>query len=253
MGIKMNSNRRTAIIVGVLFILATVSSIIGFLLYDPILNDPDYLIKGFENKNQVMLGVLMELILVCSNIGTSIMLYPFLKKYNESIALGYVCFRLLECVVISVGIISFLSLLTLSQEFVEAAAPNASSFQISGTLLHAIHDWTFLLGPNFLLGVNTMLYSYLLYKSKLVPRLISSWGLIGATLILIAALLVMFGVIRQLSTWGAVLAIPVATYEMILAGWLIVKGFNLSALASVSAKNESDELIATHLNNKEGF
>ncbi|MDF2960776.1 MAG: hypothetical protein K0S39_2511 [Paenibacillus sp.] len=131
MGIKMNSNRRTAIIVGVLFIFATVSAIIGLILYDPILNDSDYLIKGFENKNQVILGALFELILVCSAIGTSIMLFPFLKKYNESIALGYVCFRLLEAVVIGVGIISVLSLLTLSQEFVEAAAPNAASFQTS--------------------------------------------------------------------------------------------------------------------------
>jgi hypothetical protein len=151
----------------------------------------------------VILGALFELILVCSNIGTSIMLFPFLKKHNESIALGYVCFRLLEAVVISVGIISVLSLLTLSQEFVEAAAPNAAYYQTSGTLLKAIHDWTFLLGPNFLLGVNTMLYSYLLYQSKLVPRV----------------------------------PIPVATYEMILAVWLIVKGFNLSISNSPEYRN----------------
>ncbi|MDF2681572.1 MAG: hypothetical protein K0R47_2762, partial [Brevibacillus sp.] len=117
--------------------------------------------------------------------------------------LGYVCFRLLEAVVISVGIISVLSLLTLSQEFVEAAAPNAAYYQTSGTLLKAIHDWTFLLGPNFLLGVNTMLYSYLLYQSKLVPRV----------------------------------PIPVATYEMILAVWLIVKGFNLSISNSPEYRN----------------
>ncbi|NEW09323.1 DUF4386 domain-containing protein [Paenibacillus sp. SYP-B3998] len=235
----MNTHKKTAIIVGVLFILATVSSIIGLILYDPILNDPDYLIKGSEHANKVILGAVFELILVCSAIGTSITLFPLLRKQNESLALGYVCFRFLEAVIITVGIISVLSLLTLSQEFVKAGAPNAASFQTSGTLLKAIHDWTFLLGPNFMLGVNTMLGSYLLYKSKLVPRVISGWGLTGATLILIAALLVMFGVIRQLSTWGAVLAIPVASYEMILAVWLIVKGFNLSALSSKSAKMQT--------------
>jgi hypothetical protein len=122
--------------------------------------------------------------------------------------------------------------LTLSQEFVNAPAPNPESFQTSGALLIAIHDWTFMLGPNFMLGINTMMCCYLLYKSKLVPRFISVIGLAGAALIFIAALLEMFGVILQLSTWGAVLAIPVAAYEMILAVWLIVKGFNSSALTA---------------------
>jgi hypothetical protein len=89
-----------------------------------------------------------------------------------------------------------------------------------------------MLGPNFMLGINTMMCCYLLYKSKLVPRFISVIGLAGAALIFIAALLEMFGVILQLSTWGAVLAIPVAAYEMILAVWLIVKGFNSSALTA---------------------
>jgi hypothetical protein len=239
--LKMIANRKTAIIVGVLFILAAVTSIIGLLLYDPILNGPDYLTTGFEHKNQVVLGALFELMLVCSAIGTSIMLYPLLRKQNESLALGYVCFRFLEAIIITVGIVSVLSLLTLSQQFVETAAPDAASFQTSGTLLKAVHDWTFMLGPNFMLGINTMMCSYLLYKSKLVPRFISSMGLTGATLIFIAALLEMFGVIAQLSTWGAVLAIPVAFYEMTLAVWLIVKGFNVSAFASEPAKTNTNE------------
>lgn len=226
MEIKTNSNRKTAIIVGVLFILAAVSSIIGLLLYDPILNGPDYLMKGSEHANQVILGAVMELILVCSAIGTSIMLFPLLRKHNESIALGYVCFRFLEAVIIIIGIISVLSLLTLSQDFVKATDPNASSYQASGILLKAVHGWTFMLGPNFMLGINTMMCSYLLYKSRLVPRFISFMGQTGATLIFIAALLEMFGIILQLSTWGAVLAIPVALYEMTLAVWLIVKGFS---------------------------
>jgi hypothetical protein len=243
----MITNRKTAIIVGVLFILAAVTSIIGLILYNPILNGPDYLTTGFENKNQVILGALFELILVCSAIGTSIMLFPILRKQNESIALGYVCFRFLEAVIITVGIISVLSLLTLSQEFVETAAPNVTSFQASGTVLLAVHDWTFMLGPNFMLGINTMMCSYLLYKSKLVPRFISIMGLTGAALIFIAALLEMFGIILQLSTWGAVLAIPVALYEMTLAVWLIVKGFNLSAVAPVSGKADSNMQLASHL------
>jgi hypothetical protein len=237
-GDKMNSNKKAAKIVGVLFILAAVTAIIGLILYDPILKGPDYLIKGNEHSNKVILGAFMELILVVSAVGTATTMFPFLKKYNETIALWHVCFRFLEAVVITVGIISVLSLLTLSREFVAAGSPDVAAYQVSGTLLKAVHDWTFLLGPNFMLGINTMMYSYILFKSKLVPRFIPILGMTGATLIFICALLVMFGVIEQLSVWGAILALPVFANEMILAVWLIVKGFNESALESMSAKKK---------------
>ena len=198
----MNSNKKAAKIVGVLFLLAAVSAVIGLILYDPILNGSDYLIKGSEHANQVTLGALMELILVVSAIGTATTMFPILRKYNETIALWHVCFRFLEAVIITVGIISVLSLLTLSREFVAAGAPDTASFQASGTLLKAVHDWTFLLGPLFMLGINTMMYSYIFYKSKLVPRFIPILGMTGATLVFIYALLVMFGVIQQVSVWG---------------------------------------------------
>ena len=234
----MNSNRKIAIIAGVLFIVATFTAIVGLILYEPILNDPDYIIKLSANENQVILGAFFELILAFAVIGTSITMFPLLKKQNESIALGYVCGRLLEAVIIVVGIISLLSLLTLSQEFVKASAPNASSFLTAGKLLLAVHNWTFMLGPNFVLAPNTLMLSYLLYRSKLVPRVISGLGFIGATLIFAAALLEMFGLILQISVWGTILAIPVASFEMILAVWLIVKGFNLSAIASESTRTD---------------
>lgn len=232
----MNSNKKSAKIVGVLFILAAVTAIIGLLLYDPILNGPDYLMRGSEHANQVILGALMELILVVSAVGTATTMFPILRKYNETMALWHVCFRFLEAVIITIGVISVLSLLTLSREFVAAGAPDTASFQASGTLLKAVHDWTFLLGPLFMLGINTMMYSYIFYKSKLVPRFIPILGMTGATLVFICALLVMFGVIQQVSVWGAILAVPIFANEMILAVWLIVKGFNESALASMSAK-----------------
>lgn len=222
----MASNRRRAVTVGILFILAAVTSIIGLILYNPMLSDANYLMNGYDDQNQVTLGALFELILVVSAIGTSIMLFPLLRKYNESIALGYVCFRFMEAVLITVGIVSVLSLMTLSQQFVETVPSNIAAYQASGTLLIAVHDWTFMLGPNFMLGINTMMCSYLLYKSKLVPRFISYMGLTGAALIFLAALLEMFGVVGQTSFWGGILAVPVAAYEMTFAIWLIVKGFN---------------------------
>ncbi|WP_059173306.1 DUF4386 domain-containing protein [Bacillus sp. FJAT-27445] len=233
----MSSNKNAAKIVGVLFILAAVTAVIGLKLYDPILIGPDYLTKGSEHANQVVLGAVMELMLVVSAIGTATVMFPILRKYNETIALWHVCFRFLEAIVITVGVISVLSLLTLSREFVAAGASvDPTSFQASGTVLKAIHDWTFMLGPLFMLGINTVMYSYIFYKNRLVPRFISTLGLTGGVSVFICALLVMFGVIEQISVWGGILAVPVAANEMILAVWLLAKGFNQPALASLSER-----------------
>lgn len=222
----MNSNKKAARLVGILFILAAVTAVIGLLLYDPILNEPDYLTAGAEHSRQVVLGAVLELILVVSAVGTATTMYPILKKYDGTIALWHVCFRFLEAVLIIIGIISVLALLTLSQEYITGGAQNSSAFEASGTVLKAIHEWTFLLGPNFMLGINTMMYSFIFYKSKLVPRFIPIIGMTGAALVFICSILVMFDVIEQVSVWGAILAMPVAANEMILAVWLITKGFN---------------------------
>jgi hypothetical protein len=235
----MNSNKKAAKIVGALFILAAVTAVIGLNLYNPILKDPDYLLNGSKHANQVILGALMELILVVSAVGTATTMFPFLRKYNETIALWHVCFRFLEAIIITVGVISVLSLLTLSREYAAADVPDIASFQASGILLKAVHDWTFLLGPNFMLGINTMMYSYIFYKSKLVPRFIPILGMTGAALVFMAALLEMFGIIQQVSFLGAILSLPVAANEMILAVWLIFKGFNESALESICTKKKA--------------
>jgi hypothetical protein len=224
----MDSNRKNAILVGVLFILAAVTAIIGLALYQPILTDDNYIIKGSVNEPQVIWGALCELILAFSIIGISVLMYPILNKENESIAIGYVCFRLLEAIIIIIGIISLLSILTLHQDFVLASDQDASSFLTANKLLVAIHNWTFLLGPNLALGPSTLMMSYLLFKSKLVPSFIYILGLVGGPLIFACALLVMFGVFPQISVWGGILAIPVFLYEMTLAVWLIGKGFNSS-------------------------
>lgn len=231
-GMPVDTHRQAAIIVGILFIFATVSAILGLLFYQPILAGPDYLINGAAHTNQVILGVLMELILVCTAIGTAIGLFPILRPYSERIALGHLFFRFLEAIAITVGIVAILSLLTLSQAFVAAAAPEASAYPVAGILLLAVYKWTSMLGPLSFLGVNTFMYSYLLYKSKLVPRPLAVLGLTGATLVFGYALLVMFGVAVQGAAPLIVLALPIAAYEMILAVWLIVRGFNSSASAS---------------------
>lgn len=221
----MTTDRRGAAIVGILFILATVSAILGHIFYQPILSSPDYLIDGAAHANQVILGALMELVLVCTAIGTAIGLFPVLRPYGERIALSHLCFRFLEAIVIAVGVVAVLSLLTLSQEYAAAGSPDAAAYRVSGTLLHAVYKWTSALGPLLFLGINTFMYSSLLYKSKLVPRPLSIMGLIGAVLVFCYGLLVITGATAQGTAPFISLALPIAAYEMILAGWLIVKGF----------------------------
>jgi hypothetical protein len=137
-------------------------------------------------------------------------------------------------VIITLGIVAVLSLLTLSQAFAAVTGGDPSGFRAAGVALLAVHDWTFLLGPNFMLGINTLMYSSLFFRSGLVPRPLAALGLIGATLVLAAALLELFGVIAQISLWGGLLSAPVAVFEMSLAVWLIAKGLDASALRSAA-------------------
>lgn len=229
-------DRTNATITGIFYLAATVTSVVALKLYEPILYHPNYLIHGTENKNQIILGAFLELCTVGTVTGTAVMLYPYLRKFNENLGLGYLCFRMLEAILILVGIVSVLSLLTLGLTFTNAVAPDVAAYQTNGSVLKAIHDWTFLLGPNFMLGINTFLYSLIFYRSQLIPRRLSLLGLAGAIFIFTAALLEMFGIIIQISVWGLLFALPIFAYELILAIWLIFKGFNPEVLASIKHK-----------------
>jgi Domain of unknown function (DUF4386) len=230
----MKINRNSAYSAGVLFIIATVASIIGLLLYHPILNDPAYIIKSTPHETQVLWGAFFEIITAFAVIGTPLALFPVLKKYNESMALACIIFRLLEATIIIIGIMSLLAIVTLNHEFSTEINPDTASYLINGKLLLAIHNWTFLFGPNVALGPSTLMTSYLLYKSKLIPRAIAVLGLVGGPLIFASGLLVLFGSFLQISFWGFMLAIPVFLYEMSLAIWLLVKGFNLIVVDPVT-------------------
>jgi hypothetical protein len=226
----MNSNRKTATIVGALFLTVMVTWFIGSELIESILNAPDYLINVYPNRIRVIIGVLFELIEVAAVAGIAVMMFPILKKYNERIALGYVVFRILECAMLIVAAISPLLLITLSQEYLNAGAPDASSFQALSTLFMTLRQhWTLLMLAIFYCLAALMFY-YVLYQTKLIPRFISVWGLIAATMALTTPLL------------GTLLGIPMGLNELFLGIWLIVKGFNPSAIASGSAKTDINEV-----------
>ena len=227
-GENMNSNRKTAIIVGVLFITATVAYSLGVIFLDPILSGSDYLTKASENENKVILGAFLVLIDSVAVAGIGIMIYPILKKHNEALALGYAGARIAEGVLFIVNVIFILTLLTLSQEFVKAGAPDA--YQTLGTVLLSAGDWAFLFGFGIAFTLSALMLNSLLYQTKLIPRWLSGWGFVGAVLIW-AYYLLQFFTNNQVE----ILFIPIAVQEMVFAVWLIIKGFNSSAIDSESA------------------
>ncbi len=231
----MNSNRKIAIIAGVLFIIGTVA---GLLSVVSIIEDPDYLIKVSANENLVITGAFFQYIMAAAYVGIAISLYPILRKYNESLALGFLGFRIIAGVFIIIGVISLLLLLTLSQEFVKAGAPESSYFQTFGGLLRTGRDLVNHVAMILALSLGGLMFYYIFYQTKLVPQWLSGWGLVGTTLTILSSLLLMFRLIELMSTTYLVLNLPMALQEMVLAVWLIVKGFNPSAIASGSGKQK---------------
>jgi hypothetical protein len=228
----MNTHRKTAIIVGALFIIGTVAGALSAAISGSILNAPDYLIIFSANENQVIIGALLILIMGFALAMVPVVLFPILKKQNEALALGAVVFRgALEAVAYIAIVVISLSLIKLSQEYIHAGTPDASYFQTLGTLLQGASHWMEqILDIVFPLG-GLMIY-YLFYQSKLIPRWLSGWGLIGAVLYLAVPMLGVLGFELE------VLMFPLAVQEMVFALWLIVKGFNPSAIASLSAKTD---------------
>ena len=235
--IKMNTNRKTAIAVGVLFLLGFAGAF-GPVMVKPILDDPMYFARIFENQNTVMMGVLAQLIMALACAGIAIGLYPILKKYDEALALGAVGFRLIENIFQIVAALALLTLLTLSKESGNATGFAQSAFQAAGTSLHAIHFWSTLVLAHFGFCLGALMYYYVFYRSGLIPRWLSVWGMVGILLHLTGALITMFTQVDPFSTSTSLLSIPIGLNELVLAGWLIVKGFNPSAIASLSAKTE---------------
>jgi hypothetical protein len=233
-----DSYKKTARIVGALYIIGTIAGMLSHILTGPILGDPDYLVKVSANEIQIIAGALCVLIMGFALAMVPVMMFPILKKYNEALALGYVVFRgALETVMYIVLAISWLFLIPLSQEFVKAGTPDASYFQTLGAVLLKGHD---LIGPvlTIVFCLGALIFYYLLYQTRLIPRWLSGWGLIATIPYLAAGLLVLFGFFGPLSTSEIGLEFPLALQEMVMAVWLIVKGFNPSSIASGSATGE---------------
>ncbi len=234
----MNSARKIALVTGVFFMITIIPSPIAqFVLYDSVLNDVDYIVGAGADAN-VRLGAFLEVIIAIAIIGTAVTLFPLLKRQHEGFALGYVAARIFESTMIVVGIIGLLSVVTLRQEFAGVAGAEAASLVEVGRSLVAIHDWTFLLGPGLMPGLNDIMLGYLLYASRLVPRALALLGIVAGPVHFASFVAVLLGVIEAGSVGQGIASIPVAAFEVILGIWLIVKGFNPSAVARLQPESQ---------------
>lgn len=229
----METSRRTARIVGVLFLTVNVAFLVGVMILESVLGSSDYLATMSSNRTQVVLGVFIELINAVAYVGIALLMFPVLKGRFESMALGFIGFRIIEFVMQTLADIRALSLVTISEDFINASAAEATSFQTLGTLLLADRYWAFqMVSITFVLGA--LLFYTMLHQSRLVPRFISVWGLLGAIIVLINAVLDMLGF-----TPGN-LGIVMLLNELFLGVWLIVKGFEPSAIHSEPAGVDED-------------
>ena len=229
----MESYRKTGIIVGLLFIIATAAPIISGVFLGSItdvvggISDSDYLNNAYANENQVIIGVIFFSIMAVAVASIAIALYPILKKHNETLALGYVGARIGEGIFFAVNVVTILTLLTLSKEFVQVGAPDASYYQTLGTLLLAAGDWAYLLGFGLFFTLSALILNFVLYQSKLIPRWLSVWGFVGGALIFVYYLIQPLNI-----NLVEILFLPIAVQEMVFAVWLIFKGFNPQEIKS---------------------
>ena len=226
---SLGDPERIARLSGILFLVTFVTSIPALLLYHPVLHDARYVV-GSGADGRVSLGAVLELLLIVANIGTAVVLYPVLRRQSKILALGFVTARLVESAFIAIGIVSLLAVVTLRR----SASGADTGLVPVGKALVAIHNWTFVLGPGFVVGIgNGLILGYLMYRSGLVPRRMAMLGLVGGPLICISGIAVVLNVIARGSAGQAIATIPEFFWELSLGIYLTVNGFKPAPIIAV--------------------
>jgi len=224
------THRTAARVVGALFLSATVPFSLSVVLLAPVLGAPDYLAEVSRHQARVATGAILELCNHIAVVGIAVAIYPVLKPFSERLALGYVAARSVEAVLFAIGTMHLLALVSLSHDFVAAGAPPAFHFQTLGGMLQAGHDWDNAALAFTAFSLGAFILNHVLYRVRLVPRWLSAWGLVAAASILTARVMLMSGVELSSSTM-TVLDAPMMLQEVVLAVWLIAKGFNPAAFS----------------------
>ena len=228
--IPMTSTRKTALVAGVCYLI-TFISVPTLALYGPVKNHRDWILSSGSHTG-VLVGGFLEVIMALACIGTAVTLYPVVKRQNEGVALGFVAARVLEAVMIFTGVVSLLSLVTLRQDLGGAAGANAAALVTTAASHVAVYKWTFLLSQTLMPGINALLLGSLLYRSRLVPRVIPVMGLIGGPLLIVGVFATLLGQHSSVAGLAALPVVPVAAWEFSLGVWLVVKGFKPSPITA---------------------
>lgn len=221
-GLDMSDSKRDARVIGTLFIVASVTAILGGSLAALPLDDADFLVTVADQDTQVISGVLLLVVQTVAVIGIAVLFFPTLRSEHPGLALGYVAARTVEGVLVLVGALSALAVVTLSRG--DAGAVGAKPV---GDVLVAAYDWSYLVGPMLFFSVSTLILYPMLLRIGLVPAWLSVWGLAGGLLLLARTVVEMYGAELSGAVQG-VLAAPIGINEMVLAVWLIVKGFEVT-------------------------
>jgi hypothetical protein len=219
----VTSLRRAALVAGLLYLVTFVASIPAVFLLGPVLNDPNYIVSAGADA-QVTAGAFLDLVNALACIGTAVALFSVVRLEHEGLALGFVTTRMFEAAVIVIGVVSLLAVVTLRHP--AATGAEGQSLVTVGAALVAVRDWTFLIGPGIMPGLNALLLGTLLYRSRLVPRWIPVLGLIGAPILISAAVGRMFDINDMTSAWSAIGTLPIFVWELSLGLWLTFKGFD---------------------------
>lgn len=231
------THQTTARLVGILFIMATVPFSISVMILQPVLDSSDFLVQISLEQDRVSIGVILELVNHIAIVCIAVLLYPILKTFSERLALGYVVARSVESVLFVIATMHLLTLIFVSQEFAAVGPSGAVHVQDLGSILVAGHDWDRAPLAFIAFSIGAIILNYSLYRTKLVPRWVSIWGLLATASILAARVMLLLGVDLSPST-VAMLDGPIFLQEMVFAVWLIVKGFDQSALTTMPSRAE---------------
>ena len=236
-GARPDPTRNHARVAGIFYLLTFVSSIPALLILAPVLHNPDYITSAGQDT-RVVWGCIFDVVNALTAVGSAVALFPVLRRRNESMALGFVTSRLMEGAVVMIGVVSLLAVVTLRQAATGIAGDTAS-LTATGHALVEVRNWTFLLGPGLMPAINAILLATLMYRTRLVPRIIPTVGLIGVPLLVASVFATLFGVFDQTSPWAFPLALPIAAWELTLGLWMTFKGFNRSAVAALPAGRDA--------------
>ncbi len=224
--------RKYALAGGTLYLITFAASIPAvFYFLSPVLDDPLYILGGGADT-RVIIGCLLDAVNALAAIGTAVAVYPVVRRQNESLALGFVTSRMFEAAVIMIGVVSLLAVVTLRRDVAGTAGADDASLVTTGQALVAVRDYTFQFGPNISAALNALLFGTLLYRSRLVPRVIPAMGLIAAPLLMAAGIATILGLTEQGSVWFAPGGVLIFVWELTIGIYLVVKGFKPSPLTA---------------------